>query len=57
MEKINIFDMIDHITNFGKDYDMYKIYFKDGSTLVLTEKQFVEQDKLYKGELAIRVIN
>lgn len=57
MERINIFDMIDHITNFGKDYDMYKIYFKDGSTLVLTEKQFFEQDKLYKGELAIRVIN
>lgn len=54
---INIYDMIDHIENHGKDYEFYTIYFKDDSTLELTEKQFIEHDKLHNGNLALKVIN
>ena len=48
---------IDHIENFGKDYEFYKVYFKNGDNKTLTEKQFVEEDKYYCGELALKVIN
>ena len=48
---------IDYIESFGKDYQYYRIYFKDGKIKELTEKQFYEEDSYYNGELALKVIN
>lgn len=48
---------IDHIENYGNDYQYYKVYFKNGKTQELTEKQFYEADTYYGGELALKVIN
>lgn len=48
---------IDHIESYGKDYQYYKVYFKNGNVKKLTEKQFYEEDTYYGGELAMKVIN
>ena len=50
-------ELIDHIISFGRDYEYYRIYFADGSSIEVTEKEFVELDKKYDGELALKVID
>lgn len=49
--------LIDHIMSFGRDYEFYRIYFPNGNSIEVTEKEFVKLDKKYNGELAIKVIN
>lgn len=49
--------LIDHIISFGRDYEFYRIYFSDGNSIEVTEKEFVKLDKKYNGELAIKVFN
>lgn len=49
--------LVDHIISFGKDYEFYRIYFPDGKSVEVTEKEFVKLDKKYNGELALKVIN
>lgn len=60
----NIIDRISHIESCGSDYQFFKLYFradacldKDEKVVVLNEKEFLALDKLYKGNLAIKVIN
>lgn len=48
---------IDHIENYGKDFQYYRVWFSDGKHIDLTETEFIERDKYYNGELALKVIN
>lgn len=60
----NLLQRISHIVCFGRDYELYKIYFikenlinKDEKSLILTIDEFIALDNLYEGELACKVLN
>lgn len=57
MKDLDIIRQIDHIESIGKDYEIYRVYFKNGKTKDLTESQFYAEDTYYNGELALKVIN
>lgn len=60
----NLLQRVQHIINFGSDYEFYKIYFvkenfvnKEEKSLILNEDEFIALDNLYDGELSCKVLN